>query len=49
MVSRPNLGGDFTFLYHGPFGWDVLPFAPIVATPLGIEMKFNSDVLLGHN
>ena len=49
MVPRPNLDGDSTFLGHGPLDWGVLSFTPIVTTPLGIEMKFNSDMLLGHN
>ena len=49
MVPRPNLGGDSTFPRHGPLNQGVLSFAPIVTTSLGIEMKFNSDVLLGHN
>ena len=49
MVPRPNLDGDSTFLCHGPLDWGVLSFTPIVTTPLGIEMKFNSDMLFGHN
>ena len=49
MVPRPNLGGDFTFLLHSPLGRGILSFATTVVIPLGIKMKFNSDVLLGHN
>ena len=49
MVPKPNLGGNSTFLYHSLLSRGVLPFAPIAATPLGIGMKFNSDMLLGHN
>ena len=49
MVPKPNLGGDFTFLHRRPLDWGVLSFALTMTTPPGVEMKFNSNVLLGHN
>ena len=49
MVPRPNLGGNSAFLCHGALGRGILSSVPTMATPLGIEMKFNFNVLLGYN
>ena len=41
MVPRPNLGGDFTFLCHGPLGRGVPTFAPTLVQNqwLGVTPK----------
>ena len=37
MVPRPNLGGDSTFLCHGPLGQGVLFFVPATTLTLGFK------------